>query len=149
MHASKVKREKTGGVIEVHLFDQYVIHVNGSGRVTLCNQKVLRIIKYTSVQPKVRLTLTVDDDLKHLLLDSNNPQLFSRPVHPARSIQAPLLVLITTLYNTIFPQPHLRSLIQSLPLSCIYTQPVYTVVYIDLQFPRSDAPLSNACLLHP
>ena len=31
-------------------FDQYVIHVDGSGRVTLCNKKFLR--KYESVNPR-------------------------------------------------------------------------------------------------
>ena len=41
------KWDKTGRVIEVRQFDQYVIRVDGSGRVTLRNRKFLR--KYTPV----------------------------------------------------------------------------------------------------
>ena len=41
------KWDKTGIVIEVRQFDQYVIRVDGSGRVTLRNRKFLR--KYTPV----------------------------------------------------------------------------------------------------
>ena len=36
------KRDKTGNVIEVRQFDQYVICVDGSGRVTIRNRKFLR-----------------------------------------------------------------------------------------------------------
>ena len=42
------KWDKTGLVIEVKQFDQYVIRVDGSGRVTLRNRKFLR--KYDPVQ---------------------------------------------------------------------------------------------------
>ena len=41
------KWDKTGIVVEVRQFDQYVIRVDGSGRVTLRNRKYLR--KYTPV----------------------------------------------------------------------------------------------------
>ena len=43
------KWDKTGRVIEVRQFDQYVVRVDGSGRVTLRNRKFLR--KYTPVAP--------------------------------------------------------------------------------------------------
>ena len=43
------KWDKTGRVIEVRQFDQYVVRVDGSGRVTLRNRKFLR--KYTPVVP--------------------------------------------------------------------------------------------------
>ena len=44
------KWDKTGMVIEVRQFDQYVIRVDGSGRVTLRNRKFLR--KYLPVVPR-------------------------------------------------------------------------------------------------
>jgi hypothetical protein len=44
------KWDKTGLVVEVRQFDQYVVRVDGSGRVTLRNRKFLR--KYTPVIPR-------------------------------------------------------------------------------------------------
>ena len=44
------KWDKTGLVIEVRQFDQYVVRVDGSGRVTLRNRKFLR--KYIPVIPR-------------------------------------------------------------------------------------------------
>ena len=41
------KWDKTGVVVEVHQFDQYVIRVDGSGRITIRNRKFLR--QYTPV----------------------------------------------------------------------------------------------------
>ena len=57
------KWDKTGVVIEVRQFDQYVIRVDGSGRMTTRNRKFLR--KYIPVQstPPRR---TLDEDLRHL-----------------------------------------------------------------------------------
>ena len=43
------KWDRTGVVVEVRQFDQYVIKVHGSGRVTLRNRKFLR--KYTPFAP--------------------------------------------------------------------------------------------------
>ena len=43
------KWDKTGIIVEVHQFDQYVVRVDGSGRVTLRNRKFLR--KYSPVVP--------------------------------------------------------------------------------------------------
>lgn len=51
--------DKTGQVIEVRQYDQYVVRVHGSGRVTLRNRKFLR--KYVPVQPiQPRLTIVGD-----------------------------------------------------------------------------------------
>jgi hypothetical protein len=44
------KWDKTGVIIEVRQFDQYVVRVDGSGRVTLRNRKFLR--KYLPVIPR-------------------------------------------------------------------------------------------------
>ena len=40
--------DKTGIVVEVRQFDQYVVRVDGSGRITVRNRKFLR--RYTPVQ---------------------------------------------------------------------------------------------------
>ena len=49
------KWDKTGIVVEVRQFDQYVVRVDGSGRVTLRNRKFLR--KYLPVVPRAPLAL--------------------------------------------------------------------------------------------
>ena len=49
------KWDKTGMVIEVRQFDQYVVRVDGSGRVTLRNRKFLR--KYTPVIPRAPIMM--------------------------------------------------------------------------------------------
>ena len=53
------KWDKTGNVIEVRQFDQYVIRVDGSGRVTIRNRKFLR--KYTPVATPAPRHLITDD----------------------------------------------------------------------------------------
>ena len=49
------KWDKTGIVVEVRQFDQYVVRVDGSGRVTLRNRKFLR--KYTPVIPRAPIMM--------------------------------------------------------------------------------------------
>ena len=49
------KWDKTGIVVEVRQFDQYVVRVDGSGRVTLRNRKFLR--KYLPVIPRAPLLM--------------------------------------------------------------------------------------------
>lgn len=49
------KWDKTGIVIEVRQFDQYVVRVDGSGRVTLRNRKFLR--KFLPVIPREPITM--------------------------------------------------------------------------------------------
>ena len=65
------KWDKTGIVIEVKQFDQYVVKVDGSGRVTLRNRKFLR--QYTPV-PSSHPRLDIECDLayksQHLPLPS-------------------------------------------------------------------------------
>ena len=53
------KWDNTGVVIEVRQFDQYVVKVDGSGRVTLRNRKFLR--KYVPVQPPSARTTIAHD----------------------------------------------------------------------------------------
>ena len=54
-----LKWDKTETVIEVRQFDRFVVEVDGSGRVTLCNRKFLR--KYTPVVlPLPTRTITMD-----------------------------------------------------------------------------------------
>ena len=51
----QTKWDKTGIVIEVRQFDQYVVRVDGSGRVTLRNRKFLR--KFQPVVPREPITM--------------------------------------------------------------------------------------------
>ena len=50
------KWDKTGIVIEVRQFDQYVVKVDGSGRVTIRNRKHLR--SYTPFSPRLPMATT-------------------------------------------------------------------------------------------
>lgn len=71
------KWDKTGIVVEVRQFDQYVVRVDGSGRVTLRNRKFLR--KYLPVVPRAPLLMLPE------------------PATPATSIPAAPLVRTTPL----------------------------------------------------
>ena len=51
---------KTGIVIVVHQFDQYVVRIDGSGRITTCNRKFLRKYIPVHTQPP---RCTINDDL--------------------------------------------------------------------------------------
>ena len=70
-----LKWDKTGIVIEVRQYDQYMVRVDGSGRVTLRNRKFLR--QYTPVHrplpPK-----TMEDDVRA----SSRPMYPYSPKHP-------------------------------------------------------------------
>lgn len=73
-----LKWDKTGTVIEVRQFDQYVVKVDGSGRVTLRNRKFLR--NYVPIQipsPKMRIDPGI--------LTTLNPVRFPVPYHGADS----------------------------------------------------------------
>ena len=63
------KWDKTGLIVEVRQFDQYIVRVDGSGRVTLRNRKFLR--KYTPVNATLPLR-SLNDDLK-LIAAANKP----------------------------------------------------------------------------
>ncbi len=56
---------KTGVVVEVRQFDQYVVQVDGSGRVTLRNRKFLRLYE-PMVSPRQRLR-NIEEDLYLLI----------------------------------------------------------------------------------
>lgn len=64
-----LKWDKTGTVVEVRQFDQYVVKVNGSGRVTLRNRKFLRRYVPVILPQPVR---TIEHDLQ--LLHNAPPQ---------------------------------------------------------------------------
>ena len=54
-----LKWDRTGRVIEVRQYDQYAIHVEGSGRITMRNRKFLR--QYTPIYlPQARHTIDTD-----------------------------------------------------------------------------------------
>ena len=57
------KWDKTGTVIEVRQFNQYVVRVDGSGRVTLRNRKFLH--KYAPVVPR-QPHHTINNDLNYM-----------------------------------------------------------------------------------
>ena len=65
------KWDKTGVVIEVRQFDQYVTHMDGSGRVTLRNRRFLR--KYVPVQPQPA-RCTIADDFHYLPTPHSQPR---------------------------------------------------------------------------
>ena len=57
---------------EVHQFDQYVVRVDGSGRITLCNHKFLRQYVPVQTQPPRH---TIDDDLWHITKPLSKPNI--------------------------------------------------------------------------
>ena len=94
------KWDKTGIVVEVRQFDQYVVRVDGSGRVTLRNRKFLR--KYIPVIPKLPITC---------LPFSNNPV----PQHTTPTI--PLHTPFTPMKNP--NSPHKLPSSTTIPLNQI------------------------------
>lgn len=69
------KWDKTGIVIEVRQFDQYVVRVDGSGRVTLRNRRFLR--KYTPFIERAQLT---QSPYVPPLSSSTHPPLIMKPM---------------------------------------------------------------------
>jgi hypothetical protein len=55
--------DKTGVIVEVRQFDQYVVRIDGSGRVTLRNRKFLR--RYEPVVPQRSTVRTLEEDLHY------------------------------------------------------------------------------------
>ena len=92
------KYDKTGMVIEVRLFDQYVVKVDGCGRVTLRNRKFLCLYVYTSVQ-RQQPTVTINQDTQFKLVQPR----VSAPVNSPR----PKLTSSNT--NTDDEKPELMS----------------------------------------
>ena len=66
-----LKWDKTGIIIEVRQFDQYLVKIDGSGRTTLRNRKFLR--KYIPVRTVTPRRLIMDD------LPTNNQPVYDTP----------------------------------------------------------------------
>ena len=78
--------DKTGSVIEVRQFDQYVVKVDGSDRVTLRNRKFLR--KYTpAYTQQPRLTITDDITFRSLRPSAINTKPTTEPTTEPGPIQ--------------------------------------------------------------
>jgi len=73
-----LKWDKTGHVVEVKQFDQYIVKMDGSGRTTLRNRKFLRKFIPTQ-QQKSRRTIIDDLPLSRPLM-STYPQQRSRTI---------------------------------------------------------------------
>lgn len=89
--ANPNKWDKTGLIIEVRQFDQYVVKVDGSGRVTLRNRKFLR--KFSPVQPR-HTRLTVGDDLRFFKLPQVCPPTINdipQPTAPRLQVPQPAI----------------------------------------------------------
>ena len=72
------KWDKTGVIIEVRQYHQYVIRVDSSGRITIRNCKFLR--KYTPIhQPDRRRCIL--DDLKYVPSSNSSDQSSAPPLH--------------------------------------------------------------------
>ena len=80
------KWDKTGLVIEVRQFDQYVVRVDGSGRVTLRNRKFLR--KYLPVQQQ-QPRRAIAEDLQHVPKPPSKPITTSNPTPHTAPTRAP------------------------------------------------------------
>ena len=80
------KWDKTGIVIEVRQFDQYVIRVDGSGRVTLRNRRHLR--KYLPFMPRSPSPPLLDLPGRPLMSDARNahPSAARPAVNPSRPL---------------------------------------------------------------
>ncbi|GFO46499.1 F-box protein skp2b-like [Plakobranchus ocellatus] len=86
------KWDKTGIVVEVRQFDQYVIRVDGSGRTTLRNRKFLR--KYVPVIPRSPILMAPGDRPVMCTPPATHtdPTSVNIPLHeppPLTTIQAP------------------------------------------------------------
>ncbi|XP_060073014.1 uncharacterized protein LOC132552840 [Ylistrum balloti] len=84
------KWDKTGTVIEVHQYDQYVVRIDGSGRITLRNRKFLR--KYTPVYSPPEKQ-SIEQDLKHYFkrdIPNFTPPTSGTPVVPANPLKPSL-----------------------------------------------------------
>ncbi|XP_060605955.1 uncharacterized protein LOC132758355 [Ruditapes philippinarum] len=67
-----LKWDKTGVIIEVRQFDQYVVRVDGSGRVTLRNRKILR--QYVPVRSMLEVRTIKDDETWNQFVPVVGPQ---------------------------------------------------------------------------
>ena len=99
------KWDKTGRVVEVKQFDQYVVRVDGSGRVTLRNRKFLR--KYVPVHS----TTLPSNDLQSLIPQSSyKPTSLKSGIQPSAGKSHPSSTMHPDVPNllTIPPGSHTR-----------------------------------------
>ncbi|KAK2554186.1 hypothetical protein P5673_024545 [Acropora cervicornis] len=80
--------DKTGIIIEVRQFDQYVVRLDGSGRITFCNRKFLR--RYIPVQAP-QPQCTIYDDFRHTTLLLAKPAASPTLQPPTNQIRNPPL----------------------------------------------------------
>ena len=102
------KWDKTGVVVEVRQYHQYVIRVDGSGRITIRNRRFLR--KYIpACQPNRKRTIL--DDLR--FLPTSNPSDQSQltptpptdvPIHPDAPSDSSSKLLVTPATTSIIPR---------------------------------------------
>ena len=72
------KWDRTGVVVEVRQFDQYVVRTDGSGRVTLRNRRFLR--KYVPVIPRESLMNRPGPVVTSLPMPASMPQNLKQPI---------------------------------------------------------------------
>ena len=105
--------DKTGVVIEVRQYHQYVIRMDGSGRVTTRNRKFLR--KYTPVHQDDRHGCILDD--LTYLPSGNSPGQSSAPTTPTDvSLQPSIPLLSTSPKAPISPLPVDSPLLTAQPI---------------------------------
>ena len=104
-----LKWDKTGTIIEVRQFDQYVIKMDGSGRVTLRNRKFLR--KYIPVKTFIPTKTITDDILARKSWSHTQPEPQDKPskATDSKTSQPDTTVkpLITPEHNEIDRTPQL------------------------------------------
>ena len=79
------KWDKTGTVVQVKQFDQYIIKVDGSGRTTLRNRKCLR--KFEPVVPRSP-KFRIDNDLRHSIKPAEKDVPVEEKEEPLPQIEA-------------------------------------------------------------
>ena len=97
------KWDKTGTVVEVRQFDQYVVRVDGSGRVTLRNRKFLR--KYVPVMPRAPLLMAPGPTARTAEPHANHPPNSNPPDAPTSQPHPPPSPTNTATPDSQEPQP--------------------------------------------
>ena len=119
------KWDRTGIIVEVRQYHQYIVHVDGSGRVTLRNRKFLR--KYTpvvmrnpllmrpdypSTLPSIKTTLTphVPQTDNHPATQTNIKTMIKQPVHNTDNpVPTPTKPVVQLTPNAQYTQPNAAS----------------------------------------
>ena len=108
------KWDKTGVVVEVRQFDQYVVRTDGSGRVTLRNRRFLR--KYIPVVQRGPLinrpgpvVTSLPAPLPQNLKEPSTDQSIPKTPKPDKSNQSPPTAIETRVFRRSHTSPHLES----------------------------------------